>query len=174
MLEHIARRLDQAGITWAIFAGAAAHVYGANRPLTDIDILIPSSKGEQLLALFPQAQVIRGPDDSVAGVQLPGFDILAGLNIMDLDAPMAVRLTHHEIAGVMVPVIPPEDNTLFKAILGRGPEVGKHDWEDIRAMLAHLPTLDWEYLRWRAGACGVEEQLLQRIQDEEQAIRRKQ
>jgi hypothetical protein len=170
MLEHIAQRLDQAGITWAIFAGAAARVYGANRPLTDIDILIPSSKGERLLALFPQAQVIRRPDDSVAGVQLPGFDILAGLTIMDLDAPMAVRLTHHQVAGVLSPVIPPEDNILFKAILGRGPEVGKHDWEDIRAMLAHLPALDWEYLRWRAKVCNAES-LLQRIQDEEQAIR---
>jgi hypothetical protein len=87
---------------------------------------------------------------------------------------MAVRLTHHQVAGVAAPVIPPEDNILFKAILGRGPEVGKHDWEDIRAMLAHLPALDWEYLRWRAGVCGVEEQLLQRIQDEERIIRRNQ
>ncbi len=173
-LEQIAQRLDQAKITWAIFAGAAASVYGATRPLTDVDILIPASKGEQLFALFPQAQMIRRPDGSVQGVQLPGFDILAGLTIMDLDAPMAARLTRHEIAGITVPVIPPEDNILFKAILGRGPEMGKHDWEDVHAMLAYLPALDWEYLRWRAGVCGVEEKLLQRIQDKERAIRRNQ
>jgi hypothetical protein len=57
-------------------------------------------------------------------------------------------------AGVVVPVIPPEDNILLKAVWGRGAEVGKHDWEDVQAMMAHLPMLDWEYLRWRAGARG--------------------
>jgi hypothetical protein len=34
-----------------------------------------------------------------------------------------------------VPVIPPEDNILLKALWGRGPEVGKHDWEDVREMM---------------------------------------
>ena len=48
--------------------------------------------------------------------------------------------------------------------------MGKHDWEDIRAMLAHLPALDWEYLRWRVKVCNAES-LLQRIQDEERAIK---
>ena len=153
-LAEIARRLDHAGITWAVFAGAAAAAYGATRPLTDVDILVPAADGERLAALFPEARVDRREDGSVRGIQLPGFDILAGLSVMDLDTRMAARLQHHEIAGVMVPVIPPEDNILLKAIMGRGPEVGKHDWEDVRAMLAHLPSLDWEYLRWRADACG--------------------
>jgi len=33
-LTEVARRLDSAGITWAVFAGAAAAVYGATHPLT--------------------------------------------------------------------------------------------------------------------------------------------
>jgi hypothetical protein len=152
-LAEIARRLDHAGITWAVFAGAAAAAYGATRPLTDVDILVPAAEGERLAALFPEAQVDRREDGSARGIQLPGFDILAGLTAMDLDIHMAARLQRHEIAGVMVPVIPPEDNILLKAIMGRGPEVGKHDWEDVGAMLDHLPSLDWEYLRWRADAC---------------------
>jgi hypothetical protein len=56
---------------------------------------------------------------------------------------------------------------LIKAMLGRGPEVGKHDWEDVEAMMAHLPTLDWEYLRWRAGTCIPQEHrqpMLQRLE----------
>jgi hypothetical protein len=66
-----------------------------------------------------------------------------------------------------VPVIPPEDNILLKALWGRGPEMGKHDWEDVREMMAHLPTLDWQYLRWRADACGPlqrMEQVLERLE----------
>ena len=163
-LEEVAQRLGHAGITWAVFAGAAAVAYGATCPVTDVDILIPASEGERVAALFPEADVMRHEDGSILGIQLPGFDILAGLIIMDLDVQMAARLTHHEIAGVTVPVIPPEDNILLKAIWGRGPEQGKHDWEDVQAMMAHLPSLDWEYLRWRADACGPQEGVQQALE----------
>ena len=166
-LEGVARRLEDAGVTWAVFAGAAATAYGVTRPLTDVDILTPAADGERVAALFPAAQVKRRADGSVRAVELPGIDIVTGLNVMDLDAAMAARLARHLIAGVTVPVIPPEDNILLKALWGRGPEVGKHDWEDVQAMMAHLPALDWEYLRWRAGACGPPprvEQTLERLE----------
>jgi hypothetical protein len=166
-LGEVARQLNSAGITWAVFAGAAATAYGSIRPLTDIDILVPAAQGDRLADLFPKAQVTRKDDETVQGIQFASFDILAGLNVMDLDDRMAARLTRHEIAGVMVPVIPPEDNILLKAMWGRGPEVGKHDWEDVREMMVHLPTLDWEYLRWRASQCASPQrtgQLLERLE----------
>jgi len=163
-LAEIARRLDEAGVIWAVFAGAAAAVYGSPRPVTDVDILVPAADGDRVAALFPEAQAQRREDGTVFGIKLPGFDILAGLTLMDLDSQMAARLTRHEIAGVVVPVIPPEDNILLKALWGRGPEVGKHDWEDVEAMLAHLPALDWEYLRWRASTCGPQEQVQQLLE----------
>ena len=174
-LQEVARRLDGAGIAWAVFAGAAAAVYGATRPVTDVDILVPVAEGTRAATLFPGALVERGQDGTVGWIQLPGFDILAGLArhdaeatyALDLDAEMAARLTHGEILGVTVPVIPPEDNILLKAMWGRGSEVGKHDWEDVQAMMAHLPALDWAYLRWRAAACGPQrrmEQVLARLE----------
>jgi hypothetical protein len=82
---------------------------------------------------------------------------------MDLDDQMATRLQRHSISGVSVSVIPPEDNILLKALWGRGPEEGKHDWEDVEAMMAYLPALDWDYLNWRAGACGVPRQVVERL-----------
>lgn len=166
-LEQVARRLDDAGITWAVFAGAAATVYGVTRPLTDVDILVPVTDGSRTAALFPEAQVAHRQDGTVEWIKLPDFDILAGLTMMDLDAEMAARLTHHEITGISVPIISPEDNILFKAIWGRGPEVGKHDWEDVEAMMAYLPSLDWEYLRWRTDVCVPKEragQILHRLE----------
>jgi hypothetical protein len=60
-----------------------------------------------------------------------------------------------------------EDNILLKGLWGRGAEEGKHDWEDVQAMLAHLPAVDWEYLRWRASQCEPREhveQVLERIE----------
>jgi hypothetical protein len=173
-LEQVAQRLDRAGLTWAVFAGAAANAYGATRPLTDVDILVPAAEGQRLADLFPEAQVKHREDGSVRGLKLPGFDILAGLRAMDLDDEMAARRTRHEITGVVVPVIPAEDNILLKAMFGRGPGEGKHDWEDVRAMMAHLPALDWAYLRWRAGVCHLKaraQEALKRLEVEAQALK---
>ena len=148
-LREVARRLDGAGIPWAVFAGAAAMAYGASRPLTDVDILVPTSDGERLAGAFPEGEP-RLQGDRIAGLQLPGFDILAGLDWLDLDSEMRGRLRHQKIAGLRVPVIPPEDNILLKALWGRGPDVGKHDWQDVEAMMVSLETVDWAYLRWRS------------------------
>jgi hypothetical protein len=153
-LADVARRLDRAGIPWAVFAGAAAVAYGASRPVTDVDILVPAVEGLRLLALFPEAEVFRGEDGSLRGVQAPGFDLIAGLPPLDLDAAMVARLQRHEIVGHLAPVIPPEDNILLKAIWRRGPDQGKQDWADVEAMVAHLPGLDWAYLHGRAAAYG--------------------
>jgi hypothetical protein len=164
-LEEVAERLDGAGIEWAVFAGAAATVYGATRPLTDVDILVPAAERERVEALFPGSEFVKHANG--AHGFLPGIDILAGLPLLDLDEEMAARLRHHEVVGVRVPVIPPEDNILLKAMWGRGADVGKHDWEDVEAMMAFLERLDWPYLRWRAGRLSPGlpvEQALQRLE----------
>lgn len=166
-LGEVALRLDRSGIPWAVFAGAAASAYGATRPLTDIDILVPAAKGNRLLALFPEGDV-EFCQEGMLVLALPGLDLLAGMGFTNLDAEMAARLTRHEIAGVDVPVVPPEDNVLIKALMGRGLEEGKHDWEDIEAMMSHLPELDWEYLHWRAGTFPDQQrmsQLFERLEE---------
>lgn len=154
-LEVVARRLNGAGIQWAIFAGSAAIVYGADRPITDIDILISAADGERAAALFPDSQVCRRGNGSVEAIKLPDYDLIAGLSNgykLDVDNDMLLRLRRAEINGVVVPIIPPEDNILIKAIWGRGPEIGKHDWDDVKAMLLFNRRIDWEYLCGRASA----------------------
>jgi hypothetical protein len=142
---------------WAVFAGAAATVYGSRRPLTDVDILVPAAEEDRVTGLFPEARSRRFAD-GIQALMLSGFDILAGLAMLDLDGPMQARLVRHEIMATSVPVIPREDNIFLKAMWGRGDKEGKHDWEDVEAMLAHAPYLDWEYLRWRAESCPFPEQ----------------
>jgi hypothetical protein len=141
VLERVAARLDGAGIAWAVFAGTASVVYGASHPLTDIDILVPAAEAERVADLFHGSPMLA----------LPDLDLIAGLGLMDLDAQMAARIRRYEVCGILVPIIPPEDNILLKAMWGRGPEVGKHDWEDVEAMMAYLPQIDWQYLHQRAG-----------------------
>ena len=171
-LAEIAQRLDEANIAWAVIAGAAASVYGTTRPLTDVDMLVPAAEGSRVAALFPEAMVKPHADGHGHIIVLPGFDLVAGVRwddaegtrgALDLDAAMAARVTHHEIMGVNVPVCPAEDVILLKALWGRGPEVGKHDWEDIEAMLATGLSLDWEYLQRRGAACGPQDRVVQAL-----------
>ena len=178
-LGEVARRLDRAGAMWAVFAGAAATAYGATRPLTDVDILIPLAEGNRVAVLFPEAALKREEDGAVRSIKVPGVDLVAGLTMfeggtaytVDLDEPMLARRTWHEISGVVVPIIPPEDNILLKAVWRRGPEQGKHDWEDVRAMMSHLPSLDWQYLRWRADTCGPVASVFRAVQSLENLAR---
>lgn len=171
-LREIAAQLDGAGITWAVFAGAAAGVYGADRPLTDVDILVPAAQGDRLTELFPDAELVL-TQHGLLHLALPGVDLLAGLGTVNLDSQMAARVTRHEVGGIQVPVIPPEDNILLKAIWGRGPEQGKHDWEDVEAMMAYVPSLDWEYLRWRSDRLDRPE-LVQEVMERLEEMARQQ
>jgi predicted nucleotidyltransferase len=148
-LADVAARLDESGIRWAVFAGAAAVAYGVDRAITDVDILVPSSEGERLAELFPEGEIERDEHGEVDGLRLDGFDIIAGLRLVDLDEQMAARLTQGQVGSVPVPLIPVEDNIALKATWGRGPEQGKHDWQDVEAMIAAVDRLDWGYLRWR-------------------------
>ena len=162
-LEEITAKLDGAGMQWVVFAGAAASVYGADRVVTDVDILVPAEERDRLMALFPEAELVSS-QPGLLHLEMPGADLLAGMGTVNLDSRMAKRVTRHEIGGIQVPVIPPEDNILLKATWGRGAEVGKHDWEDVEAMMATVPSLDWEYLRWRAGTLDQPE-LVQEIME---------
>lgn len=184
-LNFVAYTLNHADVKWVVFAGSAAIIYGANRPITDIDILISCADGARAAALFPGCKVCHGRDGRIEAIKLPEFDLIAGLSNgyrLDVDNEMLIRVRRAKINGVNVPVISPEDNILIKASWGRGPEVGKYDWQDVKAMLRSNRKLDWDYLCGRASA-GLDpdradeiltqlEQLWQRIYDDTPHIRK--
>ncbi len=163
-LADVAARLNENGVPWTVFAGAAAVAYGVDRPITDVDILVPSSEGERLAALFPEGEIKRDERGEVDGLCLEGFDIIAGLRLLDLDDEMAARLTQGQVGSVPVPLIPVEDNIALKATWGRGPEQGKHDWQDVEGMIAAVESLDWDYLRWRLSQFEPQERANQALE----------
>jgi len=158
-LVAVVAHLSNAKIPWGVFAGAAASVYGSPRPIQDIDILIPSDMGSRIGSCFPFAKRILDPDGRIAMLKLDGIEIIAGLSekiCLELDSEMSARLVQGRILDVEVLLISLEDNLVFKAVLGRGPEVGKHDWTDIADMLAYAQKIDWDYLIWRLQRCAPE------------------
>jgi len=138
-LRKVKDKLKEADVHWAVFAGAAAHCYGSKRKGTDIDILVKSSDFEKAKAVLKN---------------IPKVDVVADLEIVIdgktylffMDEGMEEKLQHRKLFGVDVPVIPVEDNIIFKAILQRTEKQGKHDIEDIFCMITS-ERIDVEYLR---------------------------
>jgi hypothetical protein len=75
-LGEVARRLEQAGVVWAVFAGAASAAYGSERPLTDVDILVPLGEGTRVATLLPGAETCQAVVDAVSY----GQTLLADIN----------------------------------------------------------------------------------------------
>jgi len=153
-LSVVKARFDDAGVHWAVFAGAAAHCYGSTIEVTDIDILVANADLERAKA-------------ALKGLDLKGFDFGAGGAIPTpecmcgffLDEEAIERIQWKRFLGVSVPVISVEDNIVFKAILQRGEEEGKHDIEHIRDMVRH-EKIDVEYLRKRIRQCNAEKRVM--------------
>jgi len=145
--------LEQAGIEWVIFAGAAAACYGSKRKITDVDILVDCGDLEKVKI-------------ALKGVDVKGFDIGCGAEIKTdegtcpffLDDEMIERANWKRLFGVDVPVMSVEDNIVLKAILQRGEERGKHDVEDIKSMIAH-EKVDLKYLEKRIRKCQAEKRV---------------
>jgi predicted nucleotidyltransferase len=123
------------------------------RRVTDIDILVRS-------------QDLKEARSALEGLNVEGFDVGKGAEMkigravcrFFLEEIPAERIQRRELFGIEVPVIPVEDNIIFKAFLQRGKEEGKHDIEDIHQMIKHEKT-DVEYLRERMQKCGCEERV---------------
>lgn len=159
-LGVVQRTLDAHQMTWAICAGAAAHLYGNRRPLQDVDILVASGKLPEVVQLLQQQHKV---------VQFDGQRILwRGIKVFDdltvrrgslvypfaFDQEMAERVRRLSLLGALVPVLSPEDVVVHKLLLNRGTEEGKHDLPDA-AGIVRRQQLDTDYLRRRMDMMRV-------------------
>jgi predicted nucleotidyltransferase len=146
---------EKARITWAVFAGAAAHAYGSARKITDIDILVKKSdtrKVETALGLS-----IRDKQTTVDSIDLVfeiEFKTKERIMRFFMDEEMRKRLGYKQLYGLEVPIVPLEDNIILKAALGRGSDQGKFDLQDIIDMKKN--SIDYEYLKRRIKFYNVE------------------
>ncbi len=125
-------RLAKAGIRWIVFAGAAAYYYGSKRKVTDIDILVKGVDLEKVEA------VLR---------DIEGVDVVADLRMWMVKlACFSWIKQRRKLFHVETPVIPIEDNVIFKAILQRTEKEGKRDTEDVLFMIEN-EKIDLQYLK---------------------------
>jgi predicted nucleotidyltransferase len=147
-LIHLKTKLDRMNIVWAIFAGAAARVYGSTREITDIDILVKKNdmnKIESTLGIeFHNNQASVGSVHLVSEVSCTKHGRTMRFF---MDEEMEKRLAYKLLCGVEVSIIPLEDNIILKAVLSRGLDQGKYDLQDIADMRKNV--IDHEYLKKR-------------------------
>lgn len=156
-LSFVQRLLDSQRMTWAVCAGAAAHLYGNRRPIEDVDILVAAGQLRRVVALLQQQQkTVQFDGQRILWRGMKFFDELhirrAGrAHPFAFDPPMVERLRRLPLLGSVVPVLAPEDVLLHKLALGRGADQGKHDIDDA-AGIARRQQLDPDYLRLRMAA----------------------
>ncbi|HEU5088741.1 MAG TPA: hypothetical protein VFT99_14905 [Roseiflexaceae bacterium] len=164
-LGVIQRLLDTEQITWAICAGAAAHLYGNRRPIQDVDILVAKGKLPDVVKLLQsQNRVVQFDGQRILWRGMKIFDDLSirrgtVTHSFAFDGLMRERLRRMSLLGTLVPVLAPEDVLIHKMALNRGADQGKHDHEDA-AGIARRQQLDSEYIAQRLQMMQLPESLL--------------
>jgi hypothetical protein len=169
-LGVVQRLLDARQMSWGVFAGAAAHLYGTRRPIQDVDLVVLPGQ------LSTVVKLLQGSGKSV---QFDGQRIIwRGIKIFDdmtirrdgvtfpltLDASMQARLRKLPLLGAPVSVVAPEDVVAHKLLLDRGSAHGKSDKADVEGVIRRQ-SLDVDYLRERVVAMRAEAQLLSRLRE---------
>ena len=163
ILDHlIALRNDLFDLHWAIFAGTGCFMYGSGRAPTDIDILL---RDEEVPLFEQRLSKAFGEEENKfehsLKLHLGRVEVVACLYVKTetgrhhfyLDELMFAHIKRRCLLGRYFPVLSKEDIIVLKAMLRRGPEAGKHDFEDIRAIWNDC--VDTDYIKRRAFLCDA-------------------
>ncbi len=155
LLSALSAALSELRAQWYVFGAQAAVVWGRPRLTADIDVTVrqqPEDSERLVRTLDARGFSLRvdGADDFIRRTRvfpflhvasgLPVDVVLAGPGLEDLFLSRVRLVT---MAGVVVPVISPEDLIATKVLAGRPKDI-----EDIRGILRErLPDLDVELVR---------------------------
>ncbi len=157
VLAETAGALEQKGIPHLFMGGVSSAAYGRPRGTRDIDVLVrPEDAG---LALDALATFGFRTDQTYPDWLYKAFKdgvtvdvVFASSGGILLDDEMLERATVESYRGERVPVLPPEDLLVIKA-LAHDEHMPRH-WHDGLAVVARC-QLDWDYLVRRARRHGA-------------------
>jgi len=156
-LADVAEALEREEIPYVVIGGVASLLYGRPRVSDDLDILVAKTDAERTLDALASVGfdtertndqwIYKGFRD---GVQVDVIFWLKG--DFYLDDEMLARARRIDVGGRDIPVVPPEDLIVVKAII-HDEQTPRH-WGDALALVANCDDLDWDYLivRGRHGA----------------------
>lgn len=151
---------NEAGVKYGLFSGGYVSLVAGNRPPTDFDFLTDLEGIRLLQEKFPQAVFVEQKGNASGkwldplGDGLVEFsaDVTICINGRDYSIALTTLAWQHfdkaTVNGLEVYLANPVDTIISKAIGQRGPEQGKHDLEDIAALLK-VVEIDRDYLKQR-------------------------
>ena len=151
-VEDVVTVLHEDAIPFLFVGGIAAGLLGRGRYTGDIDLFVRPEDAPRVLRALERADFTTSelnPHWIFKGIRGPVLvDVLFTLkNDIRLDDEMLARATVRSFLGVDIPLIPPEDLLVVKAIVF-DEETPRH-WYDALGLIAGGP-LDWDYLVRRA------------------------
>ena len=157
VLDDTVDALRQAGIPFLMIGGVASTVWGRDRGTADVDVFVrPEAVDAVLGALEARGfetwtefehwlHKARRDEVTVDIIFRTARDIL-------LDDEMLRRATAKEYRGRTLPIAPPEDLLVMKAVAA-GEDTARY-WYDALGILSHA-EMDWSYLVKRARQHGA-------------------
>jgi hypothetical protein len=168
-LNVVQRTLDAAELSWGVYAGAGAYLYGHPRPINNVDIVVRSGSLQQISRLLQEGN---------RAVQFDGNRLLwRGINIYDdatirragrvypfgLDEQVIAHLRRKPLLGARVLALAPEDVVIHKLILAAGPEKSDVHFGDAQGVLKRQ-KLDLDYFRDRLRLTNADPEVLAKVQ----------
>ncbi len=160
-LGTVQRLLDDAGLSWGVCAGAAAHLYGTRRPIENVDLLLAPGALKQVRDLLEKNRWAAQYDGHI--LLWRGIKLFDDLTVVVngrrypflLDDPMQQHLRRLPLLGNRVLVLSPEDALVHKGLLVLGDTApGKHHREDFKSIAKMQGArLDLTYVGQRLVAC---------------------
>jgi predicted nucleotidyltransferase len=157
-LDEAIAAMRGANVRFLIIGGIASAVMGRDRGTRDVDLFVRPEDARRAL----EALDVAGFDTKVAFPHwlYKGFkrDVLVDVIFRSskdvlLDDEMLRRAQQREFRGRMLPIAPPEDLLIMKAVAAD--EDTPRYWYDALGIIAHADGLDWDYLVRRARQHGV-------------------
>lgn len=156
VLTATAKIVRERGIRHLFMGGLASSSLGRMRWTHDIDLFVHPDDARRTLEVLAEAGFETREADPAWLYKALKDEVLVDVIFMSdgrvvLDEEMAARAVPETVQGVEVPVIPPEDLVVIKALVHRE-ATGRH-WYDALALLDR-EDLDWDYLLRRAVQYG--------------------
>lgn len=165
-------KINEAKIEWMLGGSGCLYLLGNNRIPDDADIYLRDKSHDIVDKLFniksytykSDVETVRNSNpEGSHDIQITSHLKLniegKAYNLGITDEMIKKRRQIVEIDGNAIWLLSPEDVLIIKALLQRGPDVGKNDLKDIQSFMRVYPNLDRAYIESRIKSLGAEERV---------------